>query len=204
MRKHPAAIAAGLCVLTSALLVAQTTAPRLPPAPPNPPAASVQAPLDPGYAALIAMCKTPPPARGGRGRAGPRGGRAVQSQRYEHGAQQQDERHSAADESEHQAQAPFRRYDRWRESRYVCRLRRRCGRICWYGCGFGYRLRLRRWYGGGFRLGGRGGRGFGRCRSVPRGSVMSHQTTIGAPSAAGRTADPGRTWPALRFRAGEG
>ena len=74
MRKHPAAIAAGLCVLTSALLVAQTTAPRLPPAPPNPPAASVQAPLDPGYAALIAMCKTPPPARGGRGRAGAPGG----------------------------------------------------------------------------------------------------------------------------------
>src|SRR5205807_6257895 len=74
MRKHPAAIAAGLCVLTSALLVAQTTAPRRPHAPPNPPAPSVQAPLDPGYAALIAMCKTPPPARGGRGRAGAAGG----------------------------------------------------------------------------------------------------------------------------------
>ena len=74
MRKHPAAIAAGLCVLTSALLVAQTMAPRLPPAPPNLPAASLQAPLDPGYAALIAMCKTPPPARGGRGRAGAAGG----------------------------------------------------------------------------------------------------------------------------------
>src|SRR5256885_10952788 len=28
--------------------------------------------------------------------------------------------------------------------------------------GFGYRLRLRSWYGGGFRVGGRGGRGFGR------------------------------------------
>src|SRR5437868_15515953 len=82
MRKHPAAIAAGLCVLTSALLVAQTTAPRLPPAPPNPPVASVQAPLDPGYAALIATCKTPPPARGGgRGPAGARGGgRGVQPQ----------------------------------------------------------------------------------------------------------------------------
>ncbi|PYR11168.1 MAG: hypothetical protein DMF99_09030 [Acidobacteria bacterium] len=74
MRTHPAAIAAGLCVLTSALLVAQTMAPRLPPAPPNLPAASLQAPLDPGYAALIAMCKTPPPARGGRGRAGAPGG----------------------------------------------------------------------------------------------------------------------------------
>ena len=74
MRTDPAAIAAGLCVLTSALLVAQTMAPRLPPAPPNLPAASLQAPLDPGYAALIAMCKTPPPARGGRGRAGAPGG----------------------------------------------------------------------------------------------------------------------------------
>src|SRR6266481_2056549 len=41
--------------------------PRLPPAP------SVQAPVDPGYAALVAMCKTPP-AIGGRGPAGARGG----------------------------------------------------------------------------------------------------------------------------------
>jgi len=74
MRKHPAAIAAGLCVLTPAFVVAQTAVPRMPPAPPNPPAASLQAPLDPGYAALIATCKTPPPARGGRGPAGARGG----------------------------------------------------------------------------------------------------------------------------------
>ena len=65
MRTHPAAIAA-------AFLVAQTAAPRLPPALPNPPAASLQAPLDPGYAALIASCKTPP-ARG-RGPGGARGG----------------------------------------------------------------------------------------------------------------------------------
>jgi gluconolactonase len=69
MRRHPAAIAAGLCVLTPALVVAQAAVPRLPPALPNPPAASLQAPLDPGYAALIAACKTPPPARGGRGSA---------------------------------------------------------------------------------------------------------------------------------------
>ena len=71
-------LAAGLCVLTSALMVAQTTVPRLPRALPNPPVASVQAPLDPGYAALIATCKTPPPARGGRGPAG--GGRGIQPQ----------------------------------------------------------------------------------------------------------------------------
>ncbi len=78
---HRRSLVAGLCVLTSVLLVAQTTAPRLPPAPPNPPVASVQAPLDPGYAALIATCKTPPPARGGRGPAGARGGgRGVQPQ----------------------------------------------------------------------------------------------------------------------------
>src|SRR6476660_2276452 len=49
-------------------------APRLPPAPADAPAPSVQAPLDPGYAALTAMCKTPPPARGGRGPGGNRGG----------------------------------------------------------------------------------------------------------------------------------
>jgi gluconolactonase len=74
MRKHPAAIAAGLCVLTPALVVAQAAAPRLPPTPPNPPVASLQAPLDPGYAALIATCTAPPPARGGRGPGGARGG----------------------------------------------------------------------------------------------------------------------------------
>src|SRR5437762_13457043 len=73
MRKHPAATAAGLCVLTPAF-VGQTAVPRMPPAPPNPPAASLQAPLDPGYEALIGTCKTPPAARGGRGPAGARGG----------------------------------------------------------------------------------------------------------------------------------
>jgi gluconolactonase len=57
-------------MLTAALLVAQAVVPRLPPASPNPPAASLQAPLDPGYAALIAACKTPPPARGGGGARG--------------------------------------------------------------------------------------------------------------------------------------
>ena len=66
-------VAAALCVLAPALLVAQTAVPRLPPALPNPPAASVQAPADPGYAALIATCKTPPAAGGGRGPGGARG-----------------------------------------------------------------------------------------------------------------------------------
>src|SRR2546423_1457933 len=58
------------CALGSALLAAKTAAPRLPPAPANPPAPSVQGPLDPGYAALIATCKTPPPAARGRGARG--------------------------------------------------------------------------------------------------------------------------------------
>lgn len=41
-----------------------------------PPGASAQAPQDPGYQALIAMCKTPPPTRGGGpGRAGAARGR---------------------------------------------------------------------------------------------------------------------------------
>lgn len=68
-------------ILTLALSVAGSTllfgeTPRLPPAPASPPPLSVQAPLDPGYAALIATCKTPPPGRGGRGPggAGNRGG----------------------------------------------------------------------------------------------------------------------------------
>jgi gluconolactonase len=74
MRRHPAAVAAGLCVLTPVLVLAQSAVPRLPPALANPPAASLQAPLDPGYAALIATCKTPPAARGGRGPGGARGG----------------------------------------------------------------------------------------------------------------------------------
>jgi gluconolactonase len=64
----------GLCVLGSALALGQAQAPRLPPPPATPPTPSVQAPNDPGYAAVIAQCKTPPPARGGRGGAGGRGG----------------------------------------------------------------------------------------------------------------------------------
>jgi gluconolactonase len=68
-------VVAVLCALGPALLVAQNAAPRLPAAARNPTARSVQAPLDPGYAALIATCKSPPPGGGGRGaaRGGPRG-----------------------------------------------------------------------------------------------------------------------------------
>jgi len=58
------------CVLGSAVLFAQNQAPRLPPAAPNAPAPSLQAPADPGYAALVAMCKTPPAAPGARGGGG--------------------------------------------------------------------------------------------------------------------------------------
>ncbi len=70
MRRHLLAIAARLCVMAPAVVLAQTAVPRLPAAPANPPAPSLQAPLDPGYAALIATCKAPPPARG----RGPGGG----------------------------------------------------------------------------------------------------------------------------------
>jgi len=62
----------------STLLFGET--PRLPPAPANAPAPSLQATADPGYAELIATCKTPPPGRGrgaggnrGRGPAAPQG-----------------------------------------------------------------------------------------------------------------------------------
>jgi gluconolactonase len=62
----------------STLLFGET--PRLPPAPANAPAPSLQAAADPGYAELIATCKTPPPGRGrgaggnrGRGPAAPQG-----------------------------------------------------------------------------------------------------------------------------------
>ena len=70
----PLAVAtvAGVAVAGSALLFGE--APKLPAGATTVPAASVQAPLDPGYAALTAMCKTAPPARGGRGPGGNRGG----------------------------------------------------------------------------------------------------------------------------------
>jgi gluconolactonase len=68
-------LTSGLSIVSSALLLAQTEPPRLPAAPANAPAPSVQAPADPGYQALIATCKTAPPVRGGRaGGGGNRGG----------------------------------------------------------------------------------------------------------------------------------
>jgi gluconolactonase len=67
----------GLCLLGSTFALGQGQAPLLPPAPANPPAPSLQSAADPGYAALIATCKTPPPARGGRAGGGG-GARAAQ------------------------------------------------------------------------------------------------------------------------------
>jgi sugar lactone lactonase YvrE len=60
----------GLSLLGSTFALGQGQAPLLPPAPANPPAPSLQAGADPGYAALIATCKNPPPARGARGGGG--------------------------------------------------------------------------------------------------------------------------------------
>jgi gluconolactonase len=69
----------GLSLAATTVLLGQDQAPLLPPPPANPPAPSVQAPADPGYEAHIAKCKTPPPARGGRGGAGRAGaGRGAQ------------------------------------------------------------------------------------------------------------------------------
>jgi len=62
-----------LALAGSSLLLAQTEPPRLPAGAEDMKPASVQAPLDPGYQALVAMCKTPPPGRGGRGPGGARG-----------------------------------------------------------------------------------------------------------------------------------
>ncbi len=59
----------------SALLVAQTTPPRLPAGAESAKPLSVQAPLDPGYGLLTATCRTPPPGRGGNRGRGPAGGR---------------------------------------------------------------------------------------------------------------------------------
>ena len=53
---------------------AQGQPPRLPAGATTAPPSSVQAPADPGYAALIAMCKTPPPPGRGRGGAARGGG----------------------------------------------------------------------------------------------------------------------------------
>jgi gluconolactonase len=65
-----------ICLAGSLAVLAQSQPPRLPAPAANAPAPLVQAPADPGYAALIATCKTPPPAGRGRGGAGGRGGGA--------------------------------------------------------------------------------------------------------------------------------
>ena len=66
------ALALALSVAGSALLFAQTEAPRLPPG--DVKALSVQAPLNPAYSLLMATCKNPPPAARGRGPGGNRAG----------------------------------------------------------------------------------------------------------------------------------
>lgn len=71
--KSKGMLAIALCLLGSTYLVGQDQAPPLPPAPANRPAPSLSAPDDPGHAALIATCKNPPPARGGRGAVAGRG-----------------------------------------------------------------------------------------------------------------------------------
>jgi gluconolactonase len=80
--RSQALLTIAVCLLASAAAIAQTQPPRLPSAPANPPAPSVQAPADPGYAALIATCKTPPAGRGGgagRGAGGRAGGPPAQA-----------------------------------------------------------------------------------------------------------------------------
>ena len=65
-----------LSAIGAAVVFAQAEPPRLPAAAPNAPAPSLQSAVDPGYAALIATCKTPPPGRGGRAGGPARGGAA--------------------------------------------------------------------------------------------------------------------------------
>jgi gluconolactonase len=71
-------LAGGAAALAAGTVAAQGLPPRLPAAPANPAPPSLQSAADPGYAALIATCKTPPPAgrgrAGGGGRGGPAGG----------------------------------------------------------------------------------------------------------------------------------
>jgi gluconolactonase len=69
MNRTDVMLAVTLGVAGSTCILAQTEAPRLPPAPANPRPASISSPDDPGLPALIATCRTPPPPRGG-GRGG--------------------------------------------------------------------------------------------------------------------------------------
>ena len=63
-----------LSAIGAAVVFAQAEPPRLPPPAPNAPAPSLQSAADPGYAALIATCKTPPPAAEAARAAVPRRG----------------------------------------------------------------------------------------------------------------------------------
>jgi gluconolactonase len=66
--------AAAVSLSVSLVVLAQEQPPRLPAGATTVPPASVQAPADPGYEALIKMCKTPPAPGRGRGGAAGRGG----------------------------------------------------------------------------------------------------------------------------------
>jgi gluconolactonase len=69
------------------LLLAQETAPALPPSDTAAAAPSLSAPDDPGWTALIATCRTSPPPRAGRaGRGGARGGLPSGAREYQVGA----------------------------------------------------------------------------------------------------------------------
>ena len=70
-------------LLCSIIAFGQDLAPPLPPAPPSPQPPSLSAPDDPGWNALIATCRNPPPPRGGGpGRGGARGGQAPGPREY--------------------------------------------------------------------------------------------------------------------------
>src|SRR5688572_35934 len=69
-----AVVVIAVAVFSVDAALGQDQAPNLPPVPPNAPPPSLQSPADPGNAALLVMCKTPPaPRGGGPGRAGGRG-----------------------------------------------------------------------------------------------------------------------------------
>ena len=67
-------LASVVSVLYPVVALAQGQPPRLPAGATSTPPASVQAPADPGYEALIKTCKAPPPAGRGRGGAAGRAG----------------------------------------------------------------------------------------------------------------------------------
>lgn len=70
-------VASVVAALYPVVALAQGQPPRLPVGATAAPPASVQAPADPGYEALIKTCKTAPPAGRGRGAGGRGGGRGA-------------------------------------------------------------------------------------------------------------------------------